>query len=105
MAFKEFVVSLQRLGGEIPSRRCISFYFALYRSDVGNLIGNSSNEKQREDQEWHSRQHCSYAHAYGVAHSYMLAGVPIPTSAPLVKCIRMATPFFLSFKVMSNLKQ
>ena len=27
----------------------------------------------------------------------MLAGVPIPTSAPWVKCIRVATPFFVSF--------
>ena len=63
---QEKTLSLQRLGGEIPSRRCISFYFALYRSDVGNLIGNSSNEKQGKGQEWHSRQRCSYAHAFGV---------------------------------------
>ena len=53
--------------GEIPSRRCISFYFALYRSDVGNQIGNSSNEKQGKGQEWHSAHMHSYAPRFGVA--------------------------------------
>jgi hypothetical protein len=36
---REKSLSLGRLGGEIPSRRCISFYFALNPKDLRNLFG------------------------------------------------------------------
>ena len=42
LEFEKIVYLCHRLGGEIPSHRCISFYFALYRKDLGNLVWNSS---------------------------------------------------------------
>ena len=48
LQYRGNLLSLQRFGGEIPSRRCISFYFALYRKDLGNLFGIVRMKKQRE---------------------------------------------------------
>ena len=48
--FRKIFLSLQRLGGEIPSHRCISFYFALYRRRLRNFLWNSSNEEQGKSQ-------------------------------------------------------
>jgi len=74
------------IGGEIPNHRCISLLFRTYRKDLGNHFGIVRFKKQRET---HKRRFplqplFSYAHAFGVVHSYKVVGVPIPRSAPQV---------------------
>lgn len=78
---------LQRLGGEIPSSRCISFYFALYQSDLRNQFGISSIEKQgKKPKEWYFLLRALAMHTpYGVEHSYIVTGVPISQVRPLGK--------------------
>lgn len=39
---KQFLYICSGIGGEIPNRRCISFYFALNQSSLGNFFWNSS---------------------------------------------------------------
>ena len=41
--------------GEIPSHRCISFYFALYRKDLGNLFGIVRMRSKGKGHGWHSQ--------------------------------------------------
>jgi len=64
--------------GRNPELRCISFYFALYWKDVGNLFGIVRMKKQRDGRRWLSSQRVSAMHhALAWQHSYSLRGVPI----------------------------
>ena len=49
-----------------------------------------------ESREGSPNHHAAMHAPYGVEHSYLMVGVPIPRSAPQVKCIRVAAPFFVS---------
>jgi hypothetical protein len=80
--FHILFVTLPSVRGEIPSHRCISFYFALYRSDLGNRFGIVRMWSKGKTRNGFPANIVAMHMPYGVEHSYMLAGVPIPRSAP-----------------------
>jgi hypothetical protein len=104
-SFADFSLSLWRLGGEIPSRRCISFYFALYRRRLRNFLWNSSNEEAREKPKegYSSLRASAMHHALAWQHSYIVVRGSISEARPLGKvhksghAILYAFPFAYSF--------
>ena len=86
-SFADFSLSLWRLGGEIPSRRCISFYFALYRRRLRNFLWNSSNEEAREKPKegYSSLRASAMHHALAWQHSYIVVRGSISEARPLGK--------------------
>jgi len=106
--FAKFSLSLQRLGGEIPSRRCISFYFALYQSDLRNQFGISSNEGAKGKTKNGIPANIAAMHTpMAWLHSYMLAGVPISQVRPLGKVHKSGHAILcaLTFASVLTLKQ
>ena len=86
-SFQKKYLSLQRLGGEILSRRCISFYFALYRRRLRNFLWNSSILEAREEPKegYSSLRTSAMHHALAWQHSYIVVRGSISEARPLGK--------------------
>ena len=92
-----FVSTFQRHRGKIPVRRCISLLFRTYRKDLGNHFGIVRFKEARE----------SLGNGYPVRNVAMhtlwrgcilIRGQGFLSEVcPLGKCIRVATPFIMSF--------
>ena len=73
-SFAELLLYLQRFGGEILSRRCISLYFALYQRRLRNFLWNSSiyEVKGRSQDGYSSQRTSAMHHALAWKHSYIV---------------------------------
>ena len=103
MLYKKNIVYLQQNQREIWFYWCISWLFRTWLKRPRKSFWNSSiYEAKGKPRKWFPAWRISYAHALAWLHSYMLGrGFIFSRSAPLVKCIGMATPFFCTLTLHS----